>query len=358
MINHLLGPDDLENNQLNDILSLAEHIIKNQEKYNNFAKGKLLATLFFEPSTRTRLSFEAAMLRLGGQVIGFSDASSTSVSKGEGLQDTIRTVAAYADIIAMRHYYEGAPYLAAKYSDVPIINAGDGGHFHPSQTVTDLLTIRQLKGTLDGLNVAFCRDLKFGRTVHSLLEVLSRYKNNKFYFVSPKELQIPPYFKEKLPKEKIVETENLEEILPEVDVLYMTRIQKERFSNAEEYARFSNSCILDNHKLKNAKKDMIILHPLPIDQEILFEVDDDPRAAYFKQVKCGMYARMALIYTLLSNEFVKGYERKGVNKTEINQKCSNPKCITNNATVSKIRGIPSEIAKNINHCEYCDWVLK
>ncbi len=355
MLNHLLGPDDLGNAQLNDILSLAEQIIKNPEKYNNFAKGKLLATLFFEPSTRTRLSFEAAMLRLGGQVIGFSDASNTSVSKGEGLQDTIRTIAAYADIIAMRHYHEGAPYLAANYSDVPIINAGDGGHFHPSQTLTDLLTILQLKGTLDGLNVAFCRDLKFGRTVHSLLEVLSRYPNNKFYFVSPKELAIPDYLKENLSPEKVFETENLEDVLPNVDVLYMTRIQKERFSNAEEYARFANACILDNNKLKGAKKDMIILHPLPIDQEILFEVDDDPRAAYFKQVKYGMYARMALIYTLLSTPFTKGYTRKGLNNTEFNGKCNNPKCITNNANVAPIKGVTYK--NGLCHCEYCDWVL-
>lgn len=356
MFSHLLGPDDLGADELASILKLAKEIIANPKDFADAEKGKILATLFFEPSTRTRLSFETAMLRLGGQVIGFSDAANTSVSKGEGLQDTIRTIASYADIIAMRHPCEGAPYLAAKYSSVPIINAGDGGHHHPSQTLTDLLTISELKGTLDGLNVAFCRDLKFGRTVHSLLEVLSKGKNNKFFFVSPKELAIPDYLKENLPASSVVETEDLLSVLPQVDVLYMTRIQKERFANSEEYERFSNSCILDNQKLKSAKKDMIIMHPLPIDKEILFEVDDDERAAYFKQVKYGMFARMALIRTMLSTPFTKGYNKVGKDFITAEDKCKNPKCISNNADVGELKGIYHK-GKNVYRCEYCDWVL-
>ena len=358
MTNHLLGPDDLSPAEIDELLSLAKKIIANPMDYADVAKGKILATLFYEPSTRTRLSFETAMLRLGGQVIGFSDANSTSAKKGEGIQDTIRTVAAYSDIIAIRHPVEGAPYLAAKYSDVPIINAGDGGHHHPSQTLTDLLTIWEMKGRLDNLKIALARDLKFGRTVHSLVESLLKHKGNKFFFVSPEGLEIPDYIKEKIPADAIVETHNLEDVLPEVDVLYMTRIQKERFADPDEYAMFADACILDNEKLKGAKEDMIILHPLPIDKEILFEVDDDPRAAYFKQVKYGMYARMALIYTLLNRSFVKGYEREGVVAKGIVAKCQNPKCVTNNANVQSAKWLYTDKARTVCRCEYCDWILK
>lgn len=299
---HLIEPMDFTVDEFEEIFKLADEIIENQEKFLHLCDGKILATLFYEPSTRTRFSFEAAMLRLGGRIIGFSSASSSSVSKGESVADTIKTVGCYADIAAIRHPKEGAPKVASLYSPIPVINAGDGGHQHPTQTLTDLLTIRQVKGKLSGLTIAVCGDLKFGRTVHSLIKAMSRYENNKFVFISPTELRIPQYIrKEILEKNNIefIEVESLDEVIDTVDILYMTRVQKERFFNEEDYIRLKDIYILDNDKMKKAKKDMIVLHPLPRVNEIAYEVDDDPRAYYFKQAKYGMYVRMALIAKLL-----------------------------------------------------------
>ena len=269
--------------------------------FNDVCRGKILATLFFEPSTRTRLSFEAAMLHLGGAVEGFADASYTSSTKGETLADTIRVVSSYVDVIAMRSPKEGAALVASQYSPVPVINAGDGGHFHPTQTLTDLLTIRRLQGGFEGHTVGFCGDLKFGRTVHSLAQAMSRYPRNKFIFISPKELSVPEYITEDILKPagiEYIETEKLEDVIGDLDILYMTRVQKERFFNEQDYIRLKDSYILNSAKMKLAKSDMIVLHPLPRVNEIAVEVDNDPRAAYFKQVKYGMYARMALIAKL------------------------------------------------------------
>lgn len=298
---HLIEPGDLTLEELEEILSLADKIIVDPQSFYGVCRGKLLATLFFEPSTRTRLSFEAAMLRLGGKVLGFSDANATSTTKGESLADTIRTVSSYTDVIAMRNPKEGAALLASKYSLVPIINAGDGGHHHPTQTLTDLLTIRASKGGFEGHTIGFCGDLKFGRTVHSLAKALSRYKNNKFILISPTELGIPDYMiSEVFEKNNIPYTinERLENVIGDLDILYMTRVQKERFFNEQDYIRLKDSYILNNEKLKLAKKNMIILHPLPRVNEISPEIDSDPRALYFKQVQYGMYARMALIAKL------------------------------------------------------------
>lgn len=299
---NLIDPMDFSIEEIDDIFNLAEEIIENPQKFSKICEGKLLATLFFEPSTRTRLSFEAAMLRLGGRVLGFSDANSSSVSKGECTADTIRTVGCYADIIAMRHPKEGAARVATMYSDIPIINAGDGGHQHPTQTLTDLLTIKSIKGDFSNHTIGICGDLKFGRTVHSLVKALSRYKNNKFVLISPEELKIPDYIKkEVLIKNNIefIEVERLEEVIDRLDILYMTRVQKERFFNEEEYLRLKDSYILNEEKIKIAKKDMIILHPLPRVNEISLSIDKDPRACYFRQAKYGMFARMALIAKLL-----------------------------------------------------------
>jgi aspartate carbamoyltransferase catalytic subunit len=299
---NLIDPMDFTLEELDEVFQLAEKIIEDPKKYSKVCDGKLLATLFYEPSTRTRLSFEAAMLRLGGQVLGFSDSSSSSVSKGESLGDTIKTVGCYADIIAMRHPKEGAARVATMYSDIPVINAGDGGHQHPTQTLTDLLTIKNIKGKFSNQTIGFCGDLKFGRTVHSLVKALSRYENNKFILISPKELKIPDYIKEEILDKKnieYVEVEKLEEVMNELDILYMTRVQKERFFNEEEYIRLKDSYILNEDKMKMAKKDMIVLHPLPRVNEIAHEIDIDPRACYFKQAKFGMFVRMALIAKLL-----------------------------------------------------------
>ena len=298
---HLIQPDDLTVSEIEEICSLAEQIIVDPKSFQDVCRGKILATLFFEPSTRTRLSFEAAMLRLGGSVEGFSDADNTSSVKGETLADTIRVVSSYADIIAMRTPKEGAALLASKYSSCPIINAGDGGHYHPTQTLTDLVTIRQLLGGLENHTVGFCGDLKFGRTVHSLAEALRNFKGNKFIFISPKELSVPDYLITNVLEPAGVKyeiVESLDEVINQLDILYMTRVQKERFFNEQDYIRLKDSYILDSEKMKNAKKNMIVLHPLPRVNEITPEVDDDPRAAYFKQVKYGMYARMALIAKL------------------------------------------------------------
>ena len=298
----LIDPMDFTLEELEEVFQLADRIIENPAKFSKVCEGKLLATLFYEPSTRTRLSFEAAMLRLGGQVLGFSDANSSSVSKGESLGDTIRTVGCYADIIAIRHPKEGSARVASVYSQIPVINAGDGGHQHPTQTLTDLLTIRNVKGEFSNHVIGLCGDLKFGRTVHSLVKALSRYKNNKFILISPDELKIPDYIKEEILKKNNIEfeeVERLEDVISELDILYMTRVQKERFFNETEYIRLKDSYILDSQKMRIAKEDMIILHPLPRVNEIATEIDSDPRAYYFKQAKFGMYVRMALISKLL-----------------------------------------------------------
>ncbi|WP_077367072.1 aspartate carbamoyltransferase [Anaerosalibacter sp. Marseille-P3206] len=302
---HLIEPEDFTKEELEEIFVLADEIIKEPNKFSNSCSGKLLATLFYEPSTRTRFSFESAMLRLGGQVVGFSEPGSSSVMKGESIPDTIRTVASYTDIIAMRHPKEGAPKLASIYSPVPVINAGDGGHQHPTQTLTDLLTIRNTKKTFSNLTIGLCGDLKFGRTVHSLIKALSRYENNSFILISPQELQIPSYIKNEVLNMKGIEykeVERLEDVIGELDILYMTRVQKERFFNEADYIRLKDSYILDHEKMKLAKKDLSVLHPLPRVNEISYEVDNDSRACYFKQVKFGMFVRMALILKLLGVE--------------------------------------------------------
>ena len=302
---HLIDINDLSVEEIDKMIEVAKDIIANKEKYSHKCDGKLLATLFFEPSTRTRLSFEAAMLRLGGEVLGFSEASSSSVSKGETVADTIRTVGCYADIIAMRHPKEGAPLVASEKSTVPIINAGDGGHNHPTQTLTDLLTIKCEKGRLNDLTIGLCGDLKFGRTVHSLISAMSRYKNIKFVLISPKELVIPEYIKkEVLDKNNIeyIETNDIEEHMSELDILYMTRVQKERFFNEEDYIRLKDYYILNKEKLEKAKKDLCVMHPLPRVNEISTDVDDDPRACYFKQAQYGMFIRMSLIMKMLGVE--------------------------------------------------------
>ena len=298
---HLIEPDDLSVEEIDEICSLSEQMIVDPAAFQDVCRGKILAALFFEPSTRTRLSFEAAMLRLGGAVEGFSDAQSSSAAKGESLSDTIRVVSSYVDVIAMRNPKEGAALLASRFSSCPIINAGDGGHFHPTQTLTDLVTIRELRGGFENLTVGFCGDLKFGRTVHSLVQAMCRYKNNKFVFISPSELAIPEYIRESVLDASGVEYESvyrLEDVIDTIDILYMTRVQKERFFNEQDYIRLKDSYILDKAKMKLARPDMIVLHPLPRVNEIAPEVDDDPRAAYFRQVKYGMYARMALIAKL------------------------------------------------------------
>ena len=298
---HLMNPLDFSVEELEDLMDLANDIEANPDKYAHACAGKTLATLFFEPSTRTRLSHEAAMLNLGGNIMGFSSASSSSAAKGETVSDTIRTVSCYAHICAMRHPKEGAPMVACQHSSIPVINAGDGGHQHPTQTLTDLLTIRSLKGRLNKLKVGLCGDLKFGRTVHSLIEALVRYEDIEFVLISPDELRLPSYVKDVLDRHNVPYTEvvRLEEALPELDLLYMTRVQQERFFNEEDYIRMKDFYILDKKKMELAPEDMLVLHPLPRVNEIAVEVDDDPRAVYFKQVQYGVYIRMALILTLL-----------------------------------------------------------
>lgn len=299
---HLISPLDLSVEELDQLLDLAQDIEANPKKYAHACDGKKLATLFYEPSTRTRLSHEAAMLNLGGSVMGFSSADSSSASKGESVSDTIRVISCYADICAMRHPKEGAPIVASQYSTIPIINAGDGGHQHPTQTLTDLLTIRNLKGRLNNMTIGLCGDLKFGRTVHSLINALVRYEGIRFVLISPEELRLPEYIRQdvldrqQIPYEEVV---RLEDALPKLDILYMTRVQKERFFNEEDYVRMKDFYVLDQEKLALAPEDMYVLHPLPRVNEIAVEVDDDPRAAYFRQVQYGVYVRMALLLTLL-----------------------------------------------------------
>ena len=301
-IRNLISITDFSVEEIDKMIGVAGDIMTNPDKYIDICKGKKLATLFFEPSTRTRLSFEAAMLELGGSVLGFSEASSSSASKGESVSDTIRTVGCYADIIAMRHPKEGAPIVAARRTTVPIINGGDGGHHHPTQTLTDLLTITREKGRLNNLTIGLCGDLKFGRTVHSLIEAMLRYENVKFVLIAPPELRVPQYIIDMLEKAgaEYKQVETMEAVMPELDILYMTRVQRERFFNEEDYIRLKDTYILNMEKLASAKKDMAILHPLPRVNEISVEVDDDPRAAYFRQALCGKYIRMALILNLLN----------------------------------------------------------
>ena len=299
---HLMSPLDFSVDELDKLLDLANDIEKYPQKYAHACEGKKLATCFYEPSTRTRLSFEAAMLNLGGSVLGFASADSSSASKGESVSDTIRIISCYADICAMRHPKEGAPLVASQKSRIPVINAGDGGHQHPTQTLTDLLTIRSLKGRLGNLTIGLCGDLKFGRTVHSLISALIRYLGIRFVLISPEELRIPSYIREDVLAANNIpftEVERLEDAMPDLDVLYMTRVQKERFFNEEDYVRLKNFYILTKAKMELAKEDMLVLHPLPRVNEISVEVDDDPRAAYFKQAQYGVYVRMALILTLL-----------------------------------------------------------
>ena len=299
---YLIDPMDLSVEEIDELIDIANDIIKDRTRYQDVCRHKILATLFFEPSTRTRLSFESAMLSLGGSVLGFSSASNTSASKGESVSDTISVVSSYCDIIAMRHPKEGAPLVATRKSTVPLINAGDGGHNHPTQTLTDLLTIYREKGRLDNLTIGFCGDLKFGRTVHSLTKAMSRYKNIKFVFIAPPELKIPEYLKHDLLDDKNLdykEAETIEEVIEDLDILYMTRVQKERFFNEQDYIRLKDTYILDLKKLEKSKSDLIVMHPLPRVNEIAIEVDDDPRAKYFDQVQNGRFMRMALILKML-----------------------------------------------------------
>lgn len=301
---HLMSPLDFTTEELDKLFNLANDIEQNPSKYAHACDGKILATCFYEPSTRTRLSFESAMTRLGGRIIGFSDAASSSASKGESVSDTIRIISCYADICAMRHPKEGAPMVAAELSGIPVINAGDGGHQHPTQTLTDLLTIRSLRGSLQDFTIGLCGDLKFGRTVHSLIHALVRYPGIRFIFISPEELRVPEYITELLKSHNIPYEEviRLDDVMPHLDLLYMTRVQKERFFNEEDYVRLKDFYVLNSQKMALAKKDMLVLHPLPRVNEISVEVDSDPRAAYFKQAQYGVYVRMALILTLLGIE--------------------------------------------------------
>ena len=346
---------ELSTAEIDELIATAEDIIEDPAKYAETCKGKILGTLFFEPSTRTRLSFTSAMMSLGGNVLGFSDATSSSATKGESVADTIRMVSAYTDIIAMRHPKEGAPYVAAKVTSVPIINAGDGGHFHPTQTLTDLLTIKRKKGSLNNLTIGLCGDLKFGRTVHSLIAAMSRYTGIKFVLISPEELKLPGYVKyEFLGDGKIAyeEISDLEAAMPELDILYMTRIQQERFASHDEYLRLKDSYILTVDKLANAKPDLCIMHPLPRVNEISVKVDEDPRACYFEQAKNGRYIRMALILKLLAEKNMPDTERAGEATTEIT--CSNPRCITSTEQElpQMFRCVDKE--HDIHRCAYCD----
>jgi aspartate carbamoyltransferase catalytic subunit len=349
---NLLEITDLTTQEIDELIALGLNIIDKPEKYCEMLKHKKLATLFYEPSTRTQLSFAAAMIELGGNVIGFSNAAASSVSKGESVADTIRVVENFADIIVMRHHKEGAPFEAAQYSKVPIINAGDGGHCHPTQTLTDLLTIFREKGRFDGLTIGFCGDLKFGRTAHSLTKALGRYAGVKFVFISPEELKIPDYLRYDVCERycyNYVEINLLEQAIPQLDILYMTRIQKERFEYETDYNRLKNSFILDAEKLKKAKKDMIILHPLPRINEITKEVDLDSRACYFKQVQNGKYIRMALIYTLL--QWKNTEPLKANYKIIESEKCLNPRCIS---SIEQVKPLYKILENGEKRCFYCE----
>lgn len=343
---------DLSVEELDSLIATANDIIKNPSKYQESCKGKKLATLFFEPSTRTRLSFEAAMLELGGSVIGFSAAGSSSAAKGESVSDTAKTVSCYADIIAMRHPLEGAPLVASLASDVPVINAGDGGHFHPTQTLADILTISREMGRLDNLTIGICGDLKYGRTVHSLIAAMSRYENIRFVLISPDELRLPEYVVKDVLLEKHIpyeETVSLEEALPKLDILYMTRIQRERFTDKDEYERLKNSYVLTVEKMSLAKEKMAVLHPLPRVNEISVKVDADKRACYFKEVLNGKYMRMALILKLLSDE---GKGELVYDSALCGYKCENAKCIS--TTEQELEGCFKRDAYGVVRCAFCD----
>ena len=352
---HLIDPADFTLEETLSLMDLADRIHDDPAAYKDVAARKRLATLFYEPSTRTRLSFTSAMMELGGNVLGFSDARNSSVSKGETVQDTIRVVGCFADIIAMRHHLEGAPLVAAEVAKVPIINAGDGSHSHPTQTLTDLLTIERELGRIDGITIGFCGDLRFGRTVHSLIKALSRYKDVRVILIAPDELRLPDYIKQDVCDSKGIEykeTDNLDEVLPELDVLYMTRVQKERFLDEDEFDRVKDSFILDARRMGLAKEKMAVLHPLPRVNEILTEVDDDPRAAYFRQVENGKFVRMALICKLL--EWKDDSSRTMPQEEWITDPalhCSNPKCICNN---EKVQPRFKRTAGQVTRCWYCD----
>ena len=340
---HLIDTTDISVAEVDQIIETALDIIANRKKYSEACKGKKLATLFYEPSTRTRLSFTSAMMELGGNVLGFSDAASSSVSKGETVADTVRVIGCFADIIAMRHSKEGAPLVASHYANVPIINAGDGSHAHPTQTLTDLLTIRREKGRLNNLTIGFCGDLKFGRTVHSLIKALSRYTGINVILIAPEELRLPSYIRREVCDKNHVptrEVETMEEVMSELDILYMTRVQKERFLDEEEFERLKDSFILNPERLRTAKKDMIILHPLPRVNEITRAVDNDPRAAYFRQVENGKFVRMALIYTLLKwaeeDRPTTPTPRLDASLVNNNLRCSNRQCISNSEDVDHL----------------------
>ncbi len=353
---HLIDPTDLSKSETIEIIETAEDIIANKAKYSCVCSGKKLATLFYEPSTRTRLSFNAAMLELGGTVLGFDDAASSSVSKGETVADTTRVLECFADIIAMRHYKEGAPLVASQYVKIPVINAGDGSHAHPTQTLTDLLTIKRELGRLDNLTVGFCGDLKYGRTVHSLIKALARFTAIKVVLIAPRELKLPSYVYKEVSSSPIefVEVATLEEAMDQLDVLYMTRVQGERFADKAEYERLKDSFILSPDKLVHAKESMVILHPLPRVNEITRAVDADPRAAYFRQVENGKFVRMALIYTLLQwNEgrtpATTPHFGSGISVSE--HICTNPTCISNTEDVDRLSKVAHD---GVVHCAYCD----
>ena len=354
---HLIDPTDLTVEETGQIIALAEDIIAHRDRYREACKGRKLATLFYEPSTRTRLSFTSAMLELGGTVIGFSDAASSSVSKGETVADTVRVIRCFADIIAMRHFKEGAPLVASQYAGVPVINAGDGSHSHPAQTLTDLLTIKREKGRLDHLTIGFCGDLKFGRTVHSLIKALSRYEGIRVVLIAPQELRLPEYMLEQMRATtglEFREAATMEEVMPELDILYMTRVQKERFLDEEEFDRVKDSFVLDPAKMEAARKDMIVLHPLPRVNEITRAVDNDPRAAYFRQVENGKFVRMALIYTLLQwADENRPYAHTPVLAPGLivnEYRCPNKRCISSTEDVDQLFHRTADGCR----CAYCE----
>ncbi len=353
---HLIEPTDLSVQETNEIVALAEDIIAHRDRYADRCRGKKLATLFYEPSTRTRLSFTSAMMELGGNVIGFSDARNSSVSKGETVQDTVRVINCFADIIAMRHWIEGAPLAATQVSRTPVINAGDGSHSHPTQTLTDLLTIKRELGRLDNLTIGFCGDLKFGRTVHSLIKAMSRYDNIRIVLIAPPELRLPSYIKSEVCDRcgmDYREVDDMESVMPELDVLYMTRVQKERFVDEEEFERVKDCFVLDARKMSMAKSDMAGLHPLPRVNEILQEVDDDPRAAYFRQVENGKFVRMALMLRLLEWAEKDSLVERPAAEQSTGHTCSNPRCITNTEPVEPLFHA-SQTEPDVYRCVYCE----